>query len=62
MTVCNLLTSQQADLPVGWTRGGSHPSRYEMGLDEGKCGSSNGTASAFIRSTCMIRFRGLLPF
>jgi len=36
-------------LPEGWARGGSHPGRYEMGLDEGKY-YTGGTAAAFIRS------------
>lgn len=55
---------QQSALPDGWTRGGSHPTRYEMGLDDGKCGNG---AAAFIRSTCTflycvcIHFLALAP-
>lgn len=44
---------QQSFLPDGWTRGGSHPGRYEMGLDEGN--SNEGSAAAFIASRRMYK-------
>jgi hypothetical protein len=53
MSVCLFgLILLHCALPDGWTRGGSHPARYEMGLDEDKCRNSDSTAAAYIRSTC----------
>lgn len=44
-----LIECQQTFLPDGWTRGGSHPGRFEMGMDDGMV-REDSSASAFIVS------------